>query len=181
MVCWITRAVGALVAVLTVLAVFAPSAAAHDELISSTPAAGEQLESAPSEITLEFSAALLDLGGASTVVFVVDASGTDWAAEQPVIEHNVVRVSLKPSMPDAGYEVRWQVISGDGHPISGIVAFTVGDAAPLSPAPTASASQPQSEATTSGPRLVWVALGGAAIAIAAYALVLFISRRKAQQ
>lgn len=31
-------------------------------------------------------------------------------------------------MPDAGYEVQWRVVSGDGHPISSTIPFAVGDA-----------------------------------------------------
>jgi hypothetical protein len=31
-------------------------------------------------------------------------------------------------LPDGAYDVRWRVVSADGHPVSGAFAFAVGDA-----------------------------------------------------
>lgn len=121
-------------AILALLAVFAmPTAAsAHDQLVSSDPAADAQLDTAPSVITLEFSAAIMDTGLAMTVV---DADGTDHLVDEPVADGTTVTANLD-TLPVGGYQVRWRVVSSDGHPISGYVPFTVGDAEPL-PTPTA--------------------------------------------
>jgi methionine-rich copper-binding protein CopC len=121
-------------AILALLTVFAlPTAAsAHDQLISSDPAADAQLETAPTTITLEFSAAIMTTGLAMTVV---DADGTDHLADAPIADGTTVTATLD-TLPVGGYQVRWRVVSSDGHPISGYVPFTVGDAEPL-PVPTA--------------------------------------------
>ena len=185
-------------AAIVALLVLAPAtaASAHDELVSSSPAAGEQLSTAPESITLAFSAEVLTMGAA---IMVVDADGTDWVASEPVVDYGEVTATLESGMPDAGYEVRWRVVSSDGHPISGVIPFTVGDAAPLvaeSAAPAQSqaaepgaaepgAAEPgnpeeEEQGTTAEggvPRALLVGGAAAIIAGAVFALVSVIRRR----
>ena len=185
-------------AAIVALLVLAPAtaASAHDELVSSSPAAGEQLSTAPESITLAFSAEVLTMGAA---IMVVDADGTDWVASEPVVDYGEVTATLESGMPDAGYEVRWRVVSSDGHPISGVIPFTVGDAEPLareSAAPTQSqatepgaaepgAAEPgnpeeEEQGTTAEggvPRALLVGGAAAIIAGAVFALVSVIRRR----
>ena len=172
-------------------------AAAHDQLVDSSPASGERLDAAPTEVRLTFAGDLMELG--STVV-VADAAGQDWAGSTPVLDGPALTVPLAPDLPDGAYTVRWRVVSADGHPISGSVPFQVGDAtspdatvtpdAAASPSadptgrPVADATDGESprteDATTTGPRrIVLVAVGGAALATAVYAVVL-VTRRRAR-
>lgn len=170
-------------------------AAAHDQLVDSSPASGERLDAAPTEVRLTFAGDLMELG--STVV-VADAAGQDWAGSTPVLDGPALTVPLAPDLPDGAYTVRWRVVSADGHPISGSVPFQVGDAtspdATVSPdaaaspddiaSPHADATDGESprteDATTTGPRrIVLVAVGGAALATAVYAVVL-VTRRRAR-
>ena len=111
-------------------------AAAHDQLVNSTPASGARLDTPPEEITMTFSADLLVLDDvlSGVAVLVVDGDDRDWAAGDVEVFGDSVTVGVDPAMPVAGYQVRWQVVSQDGHPITGIIPFTIGDAAPL-PAP----------------------------------------------
>lgn len=120
-------AAGIAVAAVAVLATGGP-ASAHSELQSSSPATQERLATAPTEVTLTFSADVLDMGA---VVIVADGAGTDWTADAPSILGGVVTVPLRRGMPDAGYELRWRVVSSDGHPIAGVIPFTVGDGTPI--------------------------------------------------
>jgi hypothetical protein len=108
-----------------------PTAQAHDQLISSSPQDGEHLASAPTAVRLEFAAEVLTIGAA---VVVVGEDGQAWAAGEPTVDGPVVAVPLEPDMPDGAYQIRWRVVSSDGHPISGVVAFTVGDAPASAPA-----------------------------------------------
>jgi methionine-rich copper-binding protein CopC len=188
----IRAAIGAL-ALATALTVAPTAAHAHDELIGSTPSAGERLAEAPASVELRFSGEVMTLGAA---VVVADADGHDWVAEQPEIGlDGLVTVMLQPDMPDAGYEIRWRVISADGHPISGIVPFTIGDAEPLEREPASGASGKASTGDTdeSGdtasaddqitqdgglPRVAVIGAGGAAAGAAVFALALFITRRR---
>ena len=71
-------AAGAVLAAVAILATAAP-ATAHDRLLESSPADGEQLDTAPPSVTMTFSGALLvlDESTAGAVVLVVDAEGED--------------------------------------------------------------------------------------------------------
>ena len=184
-------AAGAVLAAVAILATAAP-ATAHDQLIESSPADGERLDTAPVSVTMTFSGELLvlDESTAGAVVLVVDAEGEDWATGEVEVRGRNVTAALLPDMPDGGYQVRWQVVSEDGHPIAGVIPFAVGDAVPLestgNPEPTASATGGSSTASgqnadeTGGPvRVLLVGGAGAALAVAAFALLLILRRRRA--
>ncbi|MCV0333737.1 copper resistance CopC family protein [Microbacterium sp.] len=180
-------AAGLALATVATLAIATP-ASAHDQLITSSPAADEQLAVAPESITMNFSGELLVLDESLTgaVVLVVDASGKDWVSGDVTVAGRTVTAPLEPGMPTAGYQVRWQVVSEDGHPIAGVVPFTVGDAEPMAaPAsggaaetPAASAEQPdQNAADSSGiVRVLLIGAGGAAAAILVLVLIRFLRR-----
>lgn len=184
-------AAGAVLAAVAILATAAP-ATAHDQLIESSPAGGERLDTAPVSVTMTFSGELLvlDESTAGAVVLVVDAEGKEWATGEVEVRGRNVTAALLPDMPDGGYQVRWQVVSEDGHPIAGVIPFAVGDAVPLestgNPEPTASATGGSSTASdqnadeTGGPvRVLLVGGAGAALAVAAFALLLILRRRRA--
>lgn len=186
-------AAGVAVAAIAIFATAVP-ASAHDTLISSTPSNGEQLGSPPESIVMTFSADLivLDSSTAGAEVLVVDESGRDWVADVPDVQGDTVTVPLSPGMPEAGYQVRWQVVSSDGHPISGIIPFTIGDAepmrsgnAPATPDEDASDASDQGVADqdadgSSGPgRVLLIGAAGAVVAVAAYALYRFLRRPRA--
>ncbi|WP_447948066.1 copper resistance CopC family protein [Microbacterium maritypicum] len=180
-------AAGLALATVATLAIATP-ASAHDQLISSSPAADEQLAAAPESITMTFSGELLVLDESLTgaVVLVVDASGKDWVSGDVTVAGRTVTAPLEPGMPTAGYQVRWQVVSEDGHPIAGVVPFTVGDAEPMAaPAPggaaetpSASAEQPDQNAADSGGtvRVLLIGAGGAAVAVLVLVLIRFLRR-----
>jgi copper transport protein len=99
---------------------------AHALLVSSDPAAGTSVATAPASITLTFSESP-DLG--LTRIRVLDATGTERRVEapQPVPGvANAVRVGLEPL--DRGvYTVVWRTVSAaDGHASAGSFAFGVG-------------------------------------------------------
>jgi len=164
--------------VVAVLAAAAP-ASAHDQLVSSSPSAGERLASGPDEIALTFSADVQRIGAE---VVVVDAAGTDWVGADPQITGPTVSVPLTGALPPAGYEVRWRVVSSDGHPISGLIPFTVGDAAPLqrsaAPAPSAPAAAEAPSGDAGVPRVVVVGAIGAGLALAVFAVLLLVRRAR---
>lgn len=174
--------VAAVIAACALVAVTAVPARAHDELIASDPAAAQRLAAAPGSVSLSFSAEVLTIGAA---VVVVDDSGQDWVDGPPKVREGVVTATLAPGMPDAGYEVRWRVVSSDGHPISGIVPFTVGEGRPLVRNDAASdaggAASTESEQSTQenrgALRVLLVGGAGAAIAAALFSLFLFLRRR----
>ena len=176
---------GAAVAVVAMLAVAAP-ASAHDELVSSTPAFDAQLTTAPEQVVLTFSDNLLELeGNNGTAMTVVDESGTDWVAGDPVISADTVTVPLKSGMPNGSFTVTWQVVSSDGHPTSGEYAFSLATEAAPSPTATAPAetAQPSSTPAAQTPAETEAApwpllIGLGVVLLAAIIIVIVISAHK---
>ncbi|MDK3256343.1 copper resistance CopC/CopD family protein [Blastococcus capsensis] len=123
------RAVGvALVGWLLAFGVTAGPAAAHAELVSTTPGAEAQLDTAPTEVRLQFSEAV-SLGAGYARVLDGDAERVDTGA--PAVEGDTVTIPLRDELPDGGYLVTYRVISADSHPVSGAFGFVVGDAEPV--------------------------------------------------
>ncbi|HZM40991.1 MAG TPA: copper resistance protein CopC [Acidimicrobiales bacterium] len=127
----VTAAACALTAMLAL--VLTPARAdAHAELLSTEPAAGEHLATAPDQVVLHFSEAV-NLG--DDLVRVLDSAGDEVDAGDPVHlngERSSVALPL-PSLDDGGYVVSWRVISSDGHPVGGAFTFRVGDASAAAP------------------------------------------------
>lgn len=181
-----TAGTGALLALL--VTVGAPPATAHDQLVDSSPTEGEHFDVAPTEISLRFSEEILTIGPA---VIVVDDAGDRWTDGDPVLEGPNVVADLVDDLPDGSYQVRWRVVSSDGHPISDAITFTVGEAAAVptaAPSPssgptTGPTSQAVSSETTSDSSPAWVrpvlvGAGGAIVASALFWTVARASRRR---
>ena len=127
--------------------IVASPASAHDELVSSDPAADASLEALPAQLTLTFSAEIADDEGASEVQ-VTDAAGTVLTSGSPAVTDNVLTQPLQGAASGA-VTVLWKVVSSDGHPISGEFAFTV--TAPVAPTPTPTPTGSASAAPTPTP------------------------------
>ena len=124
------------------LVLFAPlSASAHDSLTGSSPAAGGTVETLPAELTLTFSAKLIDGEGATEVV-VTDAAGTAVTDGEATVNGAIVTQPLVAEAEAGEYHVVWKVVSSDGHPTSGEFSFTVANSTAVAPAvePTPEAS-----------------------------------------
>ncbi|WP_406245667.1 copper resistance protein CopC [Microbacterium sp. M] len=164
----------ALLASLLILLPTTP-ASAHDELVSSDPAAGSTVPTLPEEMTLTFSAALFDAPDA-TAVIVTDAEGRSVTDGAPEIDGAVVIQKLDTDAAIAGeYTVIWQVVSSDGHTIGDGQDFTFSVASAATPprqpttapatestapADTPATSEPEStqvpDATDSSPASAWI-------------------------
>ena len=118
----------ALAATLAVLLslLFASPAAAHAELVSTTPANGAQLTRPPTEVQMTFteSVNLLHDG-----IRLIDGLGAVVATPDPTVERSTVIWPMPASLPEGTYIVTFRVVSADGHPISGAFSFGVGTAA----------------------------------------------------
>ena len=122
----------ALAATLAVLLslLFASPAAAHAELVSTTPANGAQLTRPPTEVQMTFteSVNLLHDG-----IRLIDGLGAVVATPDPTVERSTVIWPMPASLPEGTYIVTFRVVSADGHPISGAFSFGVGTAATVVP------------------------------------------------
>jgi methionine-rich copper-binding protein CopC len=122
----------------------ATAASAHATLQSTSPRAGAVVQGPLTAVRLTFDEAV----GTPAFIAVtgpkgrVDTGGTK-------VDHAVVSVGLKDSLPAGRYTVAFRVVSDDGHPVESSYTFQVKAAAvapaepsatPLAPAPAQSTS-----------------------------------------
>jgi copper transport protein len=113
----------ALVALALVLLGGSP-AAAHAELVETDPAEGAVVETAPETVTLTFNE---PVRLTSQEIAVYDAGGDPVASTAGATGAEVtVGLTDAAGLDDGTYVVSWNVLSGDGHPISGALTFSVG-------------------------------------------------------
>jgi len=102
----------------------AAPASAHAGLVSSDPADGARLDTAPEVVTLEFTEPVsVELGGVR--VFASDGDRVDVGDTRSDAE--IVEVDLEADLPDGAYVVTYRIVSADGHPVQGGLVFSVGD------------------------------------------------------
>lgn len=157
-------------------------AAAHDQLIETTPADASVVEVAPSEVTLRFGAEVMDI---SSQVIVRGPTGEVVLDTEAVIAGVLVSAPLPADLGQGTHTVAWRVVSGDGHPLQGSFTFSIGTAGealsgePASPSPSsaptpAPAATAESSSSSSAP----VAAGAAALAAAGVGALLWRRNRR---
>jgi copper transport protein len=172
------RRATALIIAVTLALLLALPAAAHANLVSSTPAAGASLDAAPTSVTLEFSEEL-DAGFSRVQLFggqnqVVEPGPGQVDAAAPRTLRLIV-----PDLPKGSYTAVFRVRSAvDGHVTEGSVPFGVGVAAasgslvPPPGAPDPATIPPPPVDTIAR----WLNLMAAAIALGGLPFALFVWR-----
>ena len=177
------------------LVLLAPlSASAHDSLLASSPEADGTVETLPTELTLTFSAKIIDGDGATEVV-VTDASGASVTDGAATVDGAIVTQPLTGQGPAGEYHVIWKVVSSDGHPTSGEFDFAVSTAteavatAAPTPAPdtaerTAAATAAPDAGITSAPQAdesasasVWIWVISIAVILVVIVIVVWLAIR----
>lgn len=122
------RVLTALALVITGL-LWAPAAAfGHASQVGSSPAEGEMLDAAPSEVRIDYDSALLEIGAALVVRSSDEESITTGPA---VVGDRVFSVPVDPSVGPGEYSVAYRVVSQDGHTIENSFTYIVaGDPTP---------------------------------------------------
>ncbi|MBC1434606.1 copper resistance protein [Listeria rocourtiae] len=102
-------------------------AEAHAYLQSSTPKDQSTVTKAPEKVMLTFTEMIQN---EYPSVIVRNSEGKRFekgaASINPENDH-VVEIGLLKDLPDDVYSVEWRVVSADGHPVSGVISFKVGD------------------------------------------------------
>jgi methionine-rich copper-binding protein CopC len=109
-------------------------ASAHAELLSSDPADGATLASAPTRIRLTFGEDI----NPQFVQVALTTHGTVVTLAKPVVKGPVITAAIEGTMAGGDYILAFRVVSQDGHPISETVRFTLSGP----PSATASANPP---------------------------------------
>ncbi|MBS2546454.1 FixH family protein [Catenulispora sp. NL8] len=152
----------------------APAASAHATVVSTDPADGTLLPTAPTRVTVTYDEAVsLQLGALR--VFAPDGSQVEaGSADHLGGKPQTASVALKPGLKNGTYVASWRVISADSHPVRGAWTFSIGT--------TSTPNSGGAEAAPTGSRTVgvvygvarWLAyLGFAALAGGALLLIAF--------
>lgn len=146
------RAGALLVVVVALLAVLLPGtpAAAHTELLGTTPAKGATVTKAPAEVALKFSQSP---NPDFTQIVVSDAGKRPVPVSRPSVAKGTAKVTFTTPPANGVYTVAYRIVSNDGHTVKGSYTFTVADPsrpAPASPAAPASSAAPAPSAASVG-------------------------------
>jgi len=186
-------------AVLATLAVAGP-ASAHNQIVSSTPSSGQTLTELPSEFRIVTNEALLDVGGQGRgfAFEIRDAAGRFYETGCVTIADDTMTTPAALGAPGA-YTVIYQLVSADGHTVSGEIPFTwapsgsasaaTGSAAPATcPGSTVTAQAPSNGTGSDGTRnatvpladVLWI--GGVLLAVAlAVVVTLVVTTRRRRE
>jgi methionine-rich copper-binding protein CopC len=94
-------------------------AIAHSRLLDTEPANGAVIDKAPSSLILNFSVPV-----EHRLCKVEIATNTGWQPLNVQVKSTRLVAGL-PALPDGDYEVRWQVLSKDGHVQRGKFTFSI--------------------------------------------------------
>jgi copper transport protein len=149
---------------------FAAPASAHAEVVSSDPANGARLRTAPSSVSIRFDESV-GLGGLGYLQ-VTDQNGNRVDSGPATHPGNpaVISVKLRPTLKDGTYTESYRVISADSHPIAGVVRFVVGNGPLVTTTATATSSTAPGVAATMDVAR-WVSYAGIALLGGAWLLL----------
>ena len=114
------------------------SASAHAELVSTVPAVGAVLPTAPGSVELTFDEPVFLVPDG---VQLYDGSGASRTLVASMVGATV-RATLPAHLAHGSYVVGWRVVSDDSHPVSGVLAFSIGEASAIAPTVTQADSRP---------------------------------------
>ncbi|MGI9004465.1 MAG: copper resistance CopC family protein [Pseudonocardia sp.] len=155
---------------LALLAGTAP-AFAHARLLSSDPADGASLSTAPERVSLTFNE---NMQPGFTTLTVIGPDGGAYQSGEVTADGAVVSIAVAPLGPAGRYEIGYRVVSEDGHPVTGSVGFTLttsGPGAAAAPPPTtdtappASVAAPELDPNGGGGVPVWLWIVGAIVLV----------------
>ncbi len=97
------------------------SAFAHSHIEGSNPEDGGVVTEALQEIVLTFDGSVEE----GSTVEVTTAEGQPIEVEEIAIDENTVTATIANSLSNGEYQVDWDIISADGHPLDGEFSFTM--------------------------------------------------------
>ncbi|RCK68451.1 hypothetical protein DT076_16190 [Desertihabitans brevis] len=140
--------VAVLLGLVALVAVPAVPASAHASLLSSDPAPGTVLATAPSDVRLVFDEPVTP---AVEGVRLVGVDGSTVVLGARAVDGTVV-VTLPTGLAEGSWLLSWRVVSADAHPVSGVLGFAVGAPSPEAPPVPAEDGAPVAELLLTGAR-----------------------------
>lgn len=158
---------------LLVMLGLASPASAHAVLLSTVPVTSGHVSSTPAAVVLNFDE---QPQGRFSTIHVLGPDGQRRDSGPVRVVNDSVTESLGGTRPPGKYVVDWRVISADGHPVSGQLAFTADAAGSALAAPLTATASKSSSSSTGGIVIVVIAV----VVIVAVLFVLLRRRRQSQ-
>lgn len=102
-------------------------AAAHAELLGTTPENGAVLEEAPERAELLFNEPVRLIDGA---IHLFPGEGGDPTQLEARVTDTTVLIDLPAELDDGPYALSYRIVSADGHPLGGAITFQIGEGNP---------------------------------------------------
>lgn len=117
------------VILLTLLTLFigAPAAFAHSEIVTSNPPAQANISEFPEQIEIEFNEELLNLGSGNSLA-IISPSGEDLGMGETSTDGARITRLLNTTSETGTFQVKYRVVSADGHVLNGSYTFNLNDA-----------------------------------------------------
>ena len=115
-------------AISAVIALISPlPAQAHTSLVSSVPIKNSTIKAMPKTIAMTFDDKLIKIAGKNVSKFsVVGPDGKEIKLGPITLTNQIISAAVLEPKPKPGvYKINYRVISGDGHPVSGTIKFTL--------------------------------------------------------
>jgi len=100
---------------------------AHAYITNSNPSENEILEKAPTNVYIEFNEKIQT---GFTILNVLNSSGERVDQKNVEIDPKTeksIKVDLESDLPNDIYTIEWRVVSADGHSVSGMIPFSIGE------------------------------------------------------
>ncbi|MBL3649634.1 MULTISPECIES: copper resistance CopC/CopD family protein [Bacillus] len=109
--------------------VFLPKTSfAHAYIVKSSPSENSELKSAPAHAEIEFNEPVEE-GFHYIKVYNSNGERVDNGKTEIKKDNNhIMTVKLKKNLPHDVYRAEWNAVSADGHPVSGVIPFSIGKA-----------------------------------------------------
>ena len=122
------RIISLLLLFMYLFTLFPQDTSAHAYIIKTSPAENEILTSPPKNISIQFSESIQS--GFHSIV-VMNSSGKQVPLKNDRINaqnHSILEAEIKEDMPNDTYSIQWKAVSADGHPVQGVIPFSIGKA-----------------------------------------------------
>ena len=181
-------------AVLTI----AGPASAHNQIVSSTPSPNETLTALPAQFSIQTNEALLDIGGTGRgfAFEIQDSAGMFYETGCVAIVDDNMFTAARLGAPGP-YTIIYQLVSADGHTVSGRIPFTWapsgaaivtkgvssppgcnGSPAPAKPDASGGGSEGTRGSTVPLADILWIGGVLVAVAIAVIVTIVLLTRRR---
>ncbi|RVT57120.1 copper resistance protein CopC [Niallia taxi] len=100
------------------------NASAHAYIVNSSPSENESLDDSPTKATIEYNE---KIQSGFAVLNVTNSAGEKVDEGNVTVEDKTISVDLKANLKNDVYTMEWRVVSADGHSITGLVPFSIGE------------------------------------------------------